>query len=131
MLHRHAWLGLVLGTAALAGCAVRGRATGYVEPPVSTVEVTSAPLVEYRTYPSTVFEGRVVYLINGTWGYPSGERWVMYRQEPAPLARYRTTIESAPPAPRVYVPANPQPVPVAPERQAPPPSTAPPAVRTR
>jgi hypothetical protein len=112
----------------LGACTVQGRTHAVVEP-VSTVEVTSAPIVEYRQYPSTVYEGRTVYLIDNRWGYPSGERWVYYRSEPPPLARYRTTVEAAPPAPRGY--ARPAPAAPAPPRQAPPPSSAPPAVRTR
>lgn len=121
----------LLASIALSGCTVRGRARAYVEPPVSTVEVTSAPVVEYRLYPHTVYEGRVVYLIDNRWGYPQGDRWIVYRTEPPPLARYRTTIESAPPAPRTYVPATPEAAPARPREETRPPTSAPPARRTR
>jgi hypothetical protein len=114
---------LLVTTVALGACTVHGRTSAYVEP-VSTVEVTSAPVVEYRAYPHTVYEGRTVYLLDNRWGYPSGDRWVYYRTEPRPLARYRTSIEAAPPAPRTYV------KPAPPQRTAPP-TVAPPATRTR
>lgn len=106
----------VLGVCAytLVACTVQGRTRAYVEP-VSTVEVTSAPVVTYDAYPHTVYEGRTVYYIDNRWGYPRGERWVYYQSEPPPLARHRTRVQAAPPAPRRYAPAT----------------SAPPAVRAR
>jgi hypothetical protein len=123
-------IAVALAAVALGACTVQGRARGTVEP-VSTVEVTSAPIVEYRSYPHTVYEGRTVYLIDNRWGYPSGDRWVVYQTEPAPLARYRTTIEAAPPAPRRYVRPEVVPSPAPPPARHAPPTSAPPATRTR
>ncbi len=115
---------LALGAVLLAGCSVHGRtgARVYAEPPVGTVTITSAPLY-YDAYPHTYYDGRVVYYVDGRWGYPAGSgRWTYYQQEPPPLVRYRTTIQSAPPAaPRYTSP---------PPRSAPP-QSAPPATRTR
>jgi hypothetical protein len=126
--HAVALAGLGLAAAALGACTLQGRARAFVEPPtVSTVELTSAPIVEYRSYPHTVYEGRTVYLIDNRWGYPSGDSWVFYREEPAPLARYRTTIEAAPPAPRSHVRPETRP----PVHRRLPPVSAPPATRTR
>jgi hypothetical protein len=118
-------VGSVLAVTALGACEVHGRTRAYVEEPVSTVEVTSAPVVEYDTYPHTVYEGRTVYWVHDRWGYPRDGRWVYYRSEPAPLARYRTTVQAAPPARRSYA----RPAPITP--QVAPPVTAPPAYRTR
>jgi hypothetical protein len=117
-----------LATVALGACTLHGRARAFVEP-VGTVEVRSAPVVDYRRYPQTVYEGRIVYWIDNRWGYPSGDRWVYFVTEPPPLARYRATIQTAPPAPRPPAPTHVRPAP-APERQAPP-TSAPPATRVR
>ena len=88
----------VVAASVATGCTVHGS-TRPIEP-VGYVEVTSAPVVDYRRYPSTTYDGRVVYYVDGRWGYPRGNQWVTYRSEPPPLARYRTTVQSAPPARR-------------------------------
>ena len=109
---------LCLATLAVGACTLQGQTRAEVEPPVGTVEITSAPVVQYESQPHTVYEGKTVYWVNGRWGYPhSNGRWAYYRSEPAPLARYRTTVQSAPPAHREYGPGSPE--------------YAPPAARTR
>jgi hypothetical protein len=105
------------------GCTVRGRGTTDVEP-VSTAEVTSAPVVDYEAYPHTVYAGRTVYYVHDRWGYPDRGRWVYYRQEPPPLLRYRTRVETAPPPPPASQPTTPRTV-------QPRPSSAHPTTRVR
>ena len=86
---------VVAGVTALTGCTARTSP----EPAYATTEVTSAP-VQIETYPSTVYEGRTVYLYNDHWYYRDRGRWAYYRKEPAPLSRHRHSVHTAPPAPR-------------------------------
>jgi hypothetical protein len=111
--------GIALVASAAAACAVRGEAT-YAEP-VGTVEVTSAPVVNYEAYPHTVYQGRTVYYVNNRWGYPHPGGWSYYRTEPQELVRYRHYVETAPPAPRYQRPRYEQRE-REPEREAPPPA---------
>lgn len=107
---------------ALAGCTV----TTHAHEPVGTYEVTSAPVgpAAYEQYPHTTYEGRQVYWVNGQWGYPHESGWRYYRNEPAPLVRYRQRVETAPPArPGPYY--GPQRI------ESAPPASAPPAVQVR
>lgn len=86
---------LIAAAAASAGCAVRARAT-----PVGVAELHYAST--YRYYPHTYYDGRDVYYVSGRWMYLDGNVWTFYPTEPAPLHRYRTAIQEAPPAPRYY-----------------------------
>jgi hypothetical protein len=95
--------GIALVVSAAAPCTVHGQAT--VGEPVGTVQVTSAPVVNWGTYPHTVYNGRTVYYINNRWGFPRRGGWTYFQSEPPELVRYRRRIETAPPAPR-YVPPD-------------------------
>jgi hypothetical protein len=71
----------------------------YSAPPSEPVYLTSATVpVDIETYPSTVYEGRNVYLYGGHWYYRDRERWQYYRTEPEELRRHREFIQQAPPA---------------------------------
>src|SRR5262245_29124835 len=61
----------------LFGCTVRARAV-----PVGFAEITSVPVDVTYAYPSVIYEGRVVYWVNGRWIYRAGDRWLSYRTEP-------------------------------------------------
>ena len=77
-------------------------------------------------YPRVAYAGGYAYLVGNSWYYPSGSRWVVLRQEPPELYRYRTTTYVAPPVYRaapVYTPRQ-----YAPPAQY---SYPPPAVRVR
>jgi hypothetical protein len=115
---------LVAVAGSLGGCYVHAEP----EPVYATTEVTAAP-VAVETYPSTVYEGRTVYLYNDRWYYRDGGRWAYYRQEPPTLYRHRHYVQSAPPArrnhPPGYAPAPPSP------RYQNGPSSAPPATRVQ
>jgi hypothetical protein len=55
------------------------------------------PRVE--VYPSYVYGGRTVYLVDGRWYYRRGPNWVYYRREPVELYRRRVYVQQAPRAP--------------------------------
>jgi hypothetical protein len=119
---------LTMAVAAVAGplgCTVHATTE-----PVGYTEVTSSPAdAYYYSYPNTEYEGHPVYYVEGRWIYRDRDRWRAYREEPAPLYRYRTTVQQAPPAPR-YPNYGPPPA----RQYGPPqpaPETAPPATRVR
>lgn len=94
---------LVLGIllSGVAACAVHA----------STVPVGSAELYYgdpyVSGYPYAQYDGRTVYWYGDRWVYRDGNSWYAYRQEPAPLYRYRTTVRQAPPAyPQGYPPGH-------------------------
>jgi hypothetical protein len=120
------WAGgiVVVAVSIAIGCTVQGR--GRPVEPVGYVEITSAPVGDIRRSPQTTYDGRVVYYVDGRWGYPRGNQWVYYRSEPPPLARHRTAVQSAPPASSTYAPA-----PATRPGGRRPPASAPPATRTR
>ena len=68
--------------------AVAGAEPVYVDAPVA-----------YEMAPQYAYEGRTVYYVNDHWYARGRGGWVYYRSEPAPLARYRLQIQSAPRAP--------------------------------
>jgi len=109
-------IALLVLVGAAAACHV------HTTEPVGYAEVTAAP-ANVQSYPSTVYDGRTVYLVEDRWVYRDGSRWVRYQNEPPELHRRRATVQrerpyvqQAPPAARSYDGA---------------PSSAPPAVRTR
>lgn len=73
-------------------------------------------------YPHTVYEGEVVYLVDGRWYYRRGPSWFYYHREPDSLRRYR--VESYR-APRAYAPRDRYVAPPAPRRYVAPPAHAP------
>jgi hypothetical protein len=97
---------LLGGSLALATAATACVAT--VEPEYAVA--TDVP-PDITVYPHTVYEGRVVYLVNDHWYYRGPDRhWVYYRQVPPPLYERRTTlvrerpyVQAAPPARHVVV----------------------------
>ena len=106
---RYALLRLSLGLGAIvlasAGCfaTVRTRGTVYYEEPrvaieapaveVRTVAVES-PSLEVESYPSYLYGGANVYLVDGQWYRSSGGRWVVYSEEPRALASVRVGYET-------------------------------------
>ena len=80
---------LTLGTAGCYARASTGAALVYTEP---VVEVQTVPAqIEY--YPSYVYRGSNVYLVDGQWYYRARGRWVVYRSEPRVLADVRVRYE--------------------------------------
>jgi hypothetical protein len=96
-----------------AGIGISGCAADVYPPTVggyTTVYATNAP-PDMTAYPRFAYAGGYAYLVGNRWYYPSGRRWVVLREEPPQLYRYRTTYV-APPlyravpvyAPRQYAP---------------------------
>ena len=85
---------LAAGVTAVTGCTVRTSP----EPVHAATAVTSAP-VQIETYPSTVYEGRTVYLYDDHWYYRHRGRWAYYRDEPRLLNRHRHHVHIAAPPP--------------------------------
>lgn len=53
------------------------------------------PAIE--AYPHTYYRGSYAYLVGNHWYYPTQRGWMVFRQEPRELARYRTRIAPAAP----------------------------------
>jgi hypothetical protein len=67
----------------------------YVEPPP-----------DISVYPHVWYDGRWVYLVQGSWYAPTAQGWIILRDEPRELGRYRTYYEPGPP--RRYQPSLPR-----------------------
>ncbi len=70
------------------------EAEAYVEPPR-----------DINVYPHVWYDGRWVYLVQGAWYAPTTQGWVILREEPRELGRYRTYYE---PGQRRYQPSLPR-----------------------
>jgi len=86
-----AGLALVALPMLASGCYARAGAGGHVvyEEPVYEAEVVPAR-IEY--YPRVQYRGQYVYYVDGRWYAPSSRArrgWVVYRDEPRELRRYR------------------------------------------
>lgn len=94
-----------LGMAAwltLSGCAAT-----IAEPAYAQVEYVPEGIY---AYPSTTYQGYVVYLVDGRWYYQRGRAWMYFHREPEPLRRYRVDYYRAPrvhPHPRQHYVAPP------------------------
>lgn len=100
------WAGAILvGGAGATGCVARARGEVVYDYPVAEVDVVP---VEIETYPRVYYGGVYVYLVGDRWYYRGSRGWVVFREEPRELYRYRTSLpperrvrRSAPP-PRSY-----------------------------
>jgi hypothetical protein len=110
-------VGALAAIAPLLGCAespplVGGYPTVYAEyiPP------------DIYGYPHVWYDGSYAYLVGDRWYYPSRAGWVLLRQEPIPLYRYRADYRyrTVPPYGRTYRQAPPPPY--RPVRPPPPPA---------
>ena len=70
-------------------------ATWYAEPPD-----------DITRYPRVWYDGRWVYLVDGVWYTPTPRGWLILREEPRELGRYREYYEPGPP--RRYEPTPPR-----------------------
>lgn len=93
-----------------AGCVATAGVGGEIVYgyPVARVDVVP---VEIAAYPRVYYRGSYAYLVDGRWYYPRGRSWVVFREEPRELARYRTTLppEMRRGRPREAYPAYPAP----------------------
>jgi hypothetical protein len=91
----------MFGAAALlltASCAGTTSATVAYDYPATYVETVP---VDIAYYPRVYYRGHYAYWVHDRWYYPSGRRWVVFREEPHELQRYRIynphRFEVAPP----------------------------------
>ncbi len=84
-------LGLLAILVGASGC--YATAGAYTE--ADYVEADYVP-PRVEVYPSYVYAGRTVYLVDGHWYYRRGPHWVYYRSEPRELERRRIYVERAP-----------------------------------
>jgi hypothetical protein len=85
---RWSWLCGVIALAA-TGCVGTVGAEGGVVYGYPTVYAEVAP-ADLTIYPRVYYRGAYAYLVDGAWYYPSAGGWVVFRQEPVELYRYRT-----------------------------------------
>lgn len=80
-------------------------------------------------YPRVFYRGSYAYYVQGQWYRRAPDGWVIYRETPPELNRYRPFVQQAPPAPRYYGPTSP---PQAPSPAQPYPNPSPPpAIQVR
>jgi hypothetical protein len=101
-------LAVAVGVAGCAADVYRPTVGGY-----TAVYATNIP-PDMTVYPRAAYAGGYAYLVGNRWYYPAGRRWVVLREEPPQLYRYRTTYVAPPVyraapvyAPRPYAPAAP------------------------
>ena len=99
-IHRTAMV-WALGAAAIIGSA--GCAATVTAEPVHARVLYSYPVVEVDTVPvrmhespRVMYHGHPAYLVGTRWYYPSGSRWVYFREEPRELRHYREQRIHAP-----------------------------------
>jgi hypothetical protein len=66
---------------------------------------TVEPPDNIAVYPHVWYEGRWIYLVDGAWYAPTPQGWIILRDEPPDLGRYRRYYE--PEQPRRYAPTAP------------------------
>ncbi len=79
----------MFGAAALllaAGCTGTTSATVAYGYPATYVETVPVDIVYY---PRAYYRGHYAYWVDGRWYYPRSGRWVVFREEPHELQRYR------------------------------------------
>jgi hypothetical protein len=104
---------VAVALALLPACAWEATTTPFIGG-YATVYASTVP-ANIEVYPRVWYSDRYVYLVGDRWYAPAGRRWVMLRNEPPPLFRYRTAFRAAPPPPAAVRPSPPPP------RWAPPP----------
>jgi hypothetical protein len=79
-----------------AGCAGKTRAQGTIVYDYPAVYVESVP-ANTVYHPRVQYRGRYAYLVDGRWYYPADRGWVVFREEPRELMRYRVNSGDRPP----------------------------------
>jgi len=60
------------------------------------VAYTDAVPIDVNMYPAVEYQGRLAYLVEGRWYWPTDNGWVMFVEEPPELGMYRTNVQTAP-----------------------------------
>ncbi len=112
-------------SALLALCCATALAGCYVSTRREPVSITSAEVVpsDIESYPSTMYDGHVVYLYGDRWYYEDRGVWRTYENPPPALVRQRRYVQQAPAA----RPGAAEPIPY--RAPSPAPGAAPPAQR--
>jgi hypothetical protein len=77
------------------GCAGTTTVAATTTYPAGTAVVYDYPVTyvetvpDFQYYPRTYYHGSYAYLVNGRWYYQTRGRWVVFREEPRELYRYR------------------------------------------
>ena len=74
-----------LGGTACAGTTRAQSTLVYDYPAVYVEDVPADTVYQPRVY----YRGRYAYLVDGRWYYPADRGWVVFREEPRELQRYR------------------------------------------
>ncbi len=89
------WLPLVAFLMLAMGCSAT-LSTGRPTVDGHAVAYADAVPVSIDAYPGVEYRGRLAYLIDGRWYWPTDAGWVVFLDEPRELAMYRTRIQTAP-----------------------------------
>jgi hypothetical protein len=83
---------IALATLGIGACAgTQAEATlVYDYPAVYVDSVPAHALYQPRVY----YHGRYAYLVDGRWYYPTHRGWVVFREEPRELQRYRVRYDT-------------------------------------
>jgi hypothetical protein len=114
---RHGVLAIALigSLAMISGC--YGYGTYGAGVPVGAEVDLGVPVVQagvvptdIYTYPRVYYRGSYAYFVDGRWYYPMPRRgWVIMREEPRELARYRSTYIRRPAPGYAFPPRRPAP----------------------
>jgi hypothetical protein len=72
---------------------------------IGAIWATDVP-EDITLYPHVWYQGRWIYLVDGLWYAPTSRGWIVLREEPPDLSRYRRYYE--PDASRRYAPTAPR-----------------------
>ena len=81
-------LALAVSVTGASGCTTSAGVSGEVVYGYPAVTVETVPVHVHHT-PHVVYRGRYAYLYHDRWYYPSSRGWVVFRDEPRELQRYR------------------------------------------
>jgi hypothetical protein len=76
----------MLAMLSTASCAGTTSGTLVYDYPATYVDTVP---VDMGYYPRAYYHGHYAYRVHDRWYYPSGRRWVVFREEPHELQRYR------------------------------------------
>lgn len=92
-------VGAAAAALALSACYAQARGGGTITYSEPVIEAEVVPY-EVETYPTYAYGGVTWYLVDGRWYSRRGDAWVIYRDEPTELRRYRVGYYSSHPVRR-------------------------------
>ena len=95
--NRGAWIfAPVIALSMLAAGCTATLSTGTPNVGGYDVAYAEAVPVDVNMYPAVEYRGRLAYLVEGRWYWPTDNGWVVFVDEPPELTRYRTHVQTAP-----------------------------------